>query len=135
MHSVLERCYFVVVLASMLSSCSASVRSLQPEEIAGSKADELLFFITDQRIIKSHPDSCSLTRTDSQRVLHIQGIEQIGVNQKESKPFKGDLATSAIDSIQARYRPSIYHAGPLFLVLSAAFIGLVLISWRIIVYH
>ncbi|RPH38145.1 hypothetical protein EHM92_00780 [bacterium] len=76
-----------------------------------------------------------MTGTDSQRVLHIQGIARSRVNDNEPQHFEGDLATSAVDSIQARYRPSIYHAGPLLLVLSAGFIALVLVSWRVVIYH
>jgi len=135
MYQVFERCFLAFVLAFVLSSCSASVRTLEPEEIAGSKADEIVYFTRDQRIINSHPDSCSVTGTDSQRVLHIQGIARSRVNDNEPQHFEGDLATSAVDSIQARYRPSIYHAGPLLLVLSAGFIALVLVSWRVVIYH
>jgi hypothetical protein len=124
--------YFSLILAAIsLCACSPSVRSIRPDEIATSKADEILIFTSDPRVYGCSAESCYVAGTDSNRILHIQGVQFTDVSRTQSKPYGGDLHLSSIVSIDAHYRPKIYHAGPLFLVLSSGFIVFFLIRWGV----
>jgi hypothetical protein len=104
------------------------------DEIAGSKADEILIFTTDRRVISAHPDSCLMADADSQQVLCVSGREFPEFPaRKVSVPFRGNLARAEVDSIEGRYRPEADLAAPALAVpLVGLMLVLVLISFHVL---
>jgi hypothetical protein len=131
--------YLLVIGVFILSSCSSSVRSLQPEEVRDSGANEVLFFTTEGRVLGSQPDSCLLLSgpDSSVQVLEIRGgREYTDPHRKASKPFSGQVARTAVDSIEGRYKPVIDPIAPVFVGLVVAVVTIMLliqfhtISWK-----